>query len=379
MAGRLYYVQVLCTEELTAAAQSQQMIPVIQENSKGTIYDRYMKPLTGDGAAYYYLIHKDNIDPYAKHLLSSMKAEEAGEKGEDYYVYRTTHFAPDESNLLQSRYKAYGFVVDVRYDEPQIAEALIRDLDQMYADMLEKEEPAFYFLGNASGYLVRGTGMRGVVEEGEKTPVSLITTIDGALQQEIEGIFDVNLVEGCAVVTDTSTGQVLAMVNRSGSSSKMEPEANLAVERAYPLGKSYRLIQRAAGILKVKPFEMAQELGLGEPVFDDYPGENSGSIEAEKQITATAVQVNRILTTLANRGNVMDMVLVMSTVREESIPCMEMTGDAGVKIEELCSELAQKPFVQDRWAFGYNGAYAMTLYLEKGNPKKLYHDIEEVL
>ena len=131
LCGRLYYVQILCADELTAAAQGQQMIPVLQENGKGVIYDRNKNPLTGTDRAYYYLIHKDNLTAEAEQLLASMETEPAGQKGEDYLVYRTTVYRPAASYLLQKNYRAYGFSVDVRYGENQAAAPLVADLDQM--------------------------------------------------------------------------------------------------------------------------------------------------------------------------------------------------------------------------------------------------------
>ena len=181
LCGRLYYVQILCADELTAAAHGQQMIPVLRENGKGVIYDRNMEPLTGTDRAYYYLIHKEDLTAGAERQLALLEAEPAGQKGEDYLVYRTTFYVPNASELLQNQYQAYGFAVDVRYGDDQTAGPLITDLDVMYDRLLQKQEASFYFLGNAAGGLFRGTG---VTPDGENASAGLITTIDASLQQK---------------------------------------------------------------------------------------------------------------------------------------------------------------------------------------------------
>ena len=371
LCGRLYYVQILCADELTAAAQNQQLIPVIRENVKGVIYDRNMEALTGTETAYYYLIHKDNLTEGASRLLIRMEAEPAGQKGEDYLVYRTEQYSPDTSEMLQKRHKAYGFAAGVRYGENQTAAALVQDLDEMYAHLLQKDEPSFYFLGNAAGGFIHGTGMTESKAADSRTTTALVTTLDGELQEKIETLFEESGAAGCAVVTDTRTGQVLAMVSDTA-------EANLPVECAYPIGNIYDLFKKAGNILNVKPADTAAMLGLGEPVFDGYPGENAGVLDGKKT-TATAVQFGQALTIIANHGQAVPLTLVMNTLREESVPCMELTGEMAAKLAELQAELAQRPLTGDGWSAGYSGVYGIAVHLEKGKAESIYHFIETQL
>jgi len=368
LAGRLYYVQILCEDELTAAACSQQMIPVLRENSKGVIYDRNMVPLTGADKAYYYLIHKDNLTEGAQQLFTRLEAEPAGQKGEDYLVYHTEQYSPGASFVLQKQWKAYGFCVDVRYGKHQLAEPLMLDLDVMYEDLLQREEPSFYFLGNAAGNLLKGSGVKQSSKAGSSKTgaAALITTLDAELQQDIEEILEDADATGCAVVTYAETGQILSMAGRGG-----EAAPNLAVEEAYPMGVLYGLVLNAAGFLHLKPQEAAALLGLGTPVFDGYPGEDAGVLSG-KNTTATTVQISRFLTTLANQGEILPLTLVMSMAKAESVPCMEVTGDAAEKWTVLQEQLTQKPLVGDGWAAGYSGNYVVIVHLKKGNPENIY-------
>lgn len=377
LAGRLYYVQILCAEELTGAAHGQQMIPVLQENGKGAIYDRNKRPITGTDSAYYYLLHKDNLSTGATQLLDQIGASYAGQKGEDYLVYRTSHYVPRASFVLQKQWKAHGFCVNVRYGENQTAASFIADLDEMYCDMLKKEEPVFYFLGNGAGNLMNGTGM---VEEtavsSRSEPAALITTIDLSLQQEIERFLLEEDCRGCVAVTDVRNGQILAMADNYGVGLKEAP--NLTVEQAYPLGKIYNLIRKAAEVSGENPAETATMLGLGETVFANYPGEAVGSVASESTPTATVVQVSRILTILANGGKAVPLHFVMSTAREESVPCMEIRGDAAAAWLKLKSVFMEKPLTGDGWSAGYGGAggqYAVVVHTEKGHEEKILQHI----
>lgn len=375
LCGRLYYVQILCADELTAAAQGQQMIPVLQENGKGVIYDRNKNPLTGTDRAYYYLIHKDNLTAEAEQLLASMETEPAGQKGEDYLVYRTTVYRPAASYLLQKNYRAYGFSVDVRYGENQAAAPLVADLDQMYDGLLQKREPVFYFLGNAAAGLIHGRGVYSG-SDGDESGGTLMTSLDLGLQKTIEAVFTETDATGCAVVTDHRTGQVLAMVSRDGKMDETGTGVNLAVEQAYPLGKAYALVQKTAAICGQTPADTASALGMGVPVFEDYPGEDAGVLDGKKT-TATAVQVSQVLATIASGGNAVPLTLVMSAMKEKSIPCMEMTGDEVTALELLCVQLAEKPLIGDSWAVGYSGTYAIVVYLEKGEVAEIYSLMQE--
>lgn len=367
LCGRLYYIQHLCHDQLTAAAYRQQMIPVLQENGKGVIYDRNMIPLTGTDRAYYYLIHKDNLTTAAEQLLTQIDAEPAGQKDDDYLVYRTDHYVHIISGLLQKQHHAYGFSVDLRYGKEQAAASLLHDLDEMYAGLLQKEEPVFYFLGNAAGGLIHGTG----VDDGSTTETvasaALLTTLDLELQRNMESILEETNMTGCAVISDTRTGQILAMASRTTDGT----DVNLAVEKAYPLGKCSKIIQMSATAFDLKMEEAAGLLGLGTPVFDQYPGEDSGSA-AEKNMSATAIRMNQLLTTLANHGQVVPLTFVMCYAKAESIPCMEIAGDAASKLNALQEELKKRPLTGDGWATGYEDAYALTVHLDSGNPKDTY-------
>ena len=136
------------------------------------------------------------------------------------------------------------------------------------------------------------------------------------------------------------------------------------------------LVQKTAVICGQTPADTASALGMGVPVFEDYPGEAAGVLDGKKT-TATAVQVSQVLATIASGGNAVPLTLVMSAMKEKSIPCMEMTGDEVTALELLCVQLAEKPLIGDSWAVGYSGTYAIVVYLEKGEVAEIYSLMQE--
>lgn len=381
LVGRLYYIQVLCNSELAETAWGQQRVPLLREESKGEIYDRNMNVLTGCEKAYFYLIHKDNLKAGTVTLLQQIHAEPAGKRGEEYLIFRTNTFSTHISSQLQEKWNAYGFCINARCGETQAAGYLIADLDEMYGDLLTSSTPAFCFQGNGAGDLIRGTGMikEGITGSSGKEATALMTTLDRELQQSVETLMEDENVTGSAVVADTATGHILAMASRSGKTDANGSEPNLALEQDYRLGSVYDLVKETADVFDMKTKEIAEMLGLGKKVFDSYPEEAEGKVTAGRKTTATTTQMSRILVRLANEGNQVPLTLLMSTAKEQSIPCMELTADAAVKLRKLREDVTQKPFTGDGWALGCHKNYAVAIHLEKGNPRKIYHLVVEHL
>lgn len=376
LSGRIYYIQILCGQELKTAAQCQQVIPVLQENGSGIIYDRHMYPLTKTEKSYYYLIHKEYLSIEAKLLLEGIHAELAGKKDGNYLIYGAKKYRSDTSRLLQKQHHAYAFAVSRRCDDNPTAKSLVEDLDQMYLSSPERDEPAFYFLGNAAGGMIYGEGVVGHedLQIGGEAPAALFTTLDLALQEKVEKLFDDNDVSGCAVVTDTGTGQILAMVSREEDDFRR----NLAVEEAYDLGKISDLIKQLSSASKCSFEDSAGKMGLGTAVFSDYPGEDVGTL-SDKKATATAVQVSQFLTVLANQGQKLPLTMILSAVPEETIPCMTMTEKINTKMMKIQGALEENPLTDASWAVGYEDDYAVVLHMTTGSPRKLYAGITNTL
>lgn len=265
---RLFYIQVMCREELAQGALSQQIIKVQTRNDRGVIYDRNMIRLTDRCQCYYYLIRKENYDKGAQELLAGIGGQPAGAKGEDYLVFKADRYAEAATKRLIEVYDAYVFCGGSRYEDTQSAVHLIgyiRDseetgasgLEKMFQDRLASSSAKLLMMGDGIGRPIKGIG---VTEEAEKTAISpsaVVTTIDSKLQKEVEQILEDSAVKGAVVVLDSKSGQVLAMAstpsfnpNRVGDylNSKQSELVNKAVQGQYPPGSVFKIVVAAAAL-----------------------------------------------------------------------------------------------------------------------------------
>ena len=56
---RLFYIQIMCHDDLAEAAVSQYEITLEGMDTRGRIFDRNMKPITGGTYQYYYIIKRE--------------------------------------------------------------------------------------------------------------------------------------------------------------------------------------------------------------------------------------------------------------------------------------------------------------------------------
>ena len=66
---RLFYIQIMCHDDLAEAAVSQYEITLEGMDTRGRIFDRNMKPITGGTYQYYYIIKKGNLTVQGERLL----------------------------------------------------------------------------------------------------------------------------------------------------------------------------------------------------------------------------------------------------------------------------------------------------------------------
>lgn len=88
---RLFWIQILGSEDLKQAVCDQSLISLQGANTRGLIYDRNGLPMVADHKRYLYIIRKKDMDFQAAKLLASADAEETGSGG-DYYVYSSRKY-----------------------------------------------------------------------------------------------------------------------------------------------------------------------------------------------------------------------------------------------------------------------------------------------
>ena len=88
---RLFWIQILGSEDLKQAVCDQSLISLQGANTRGLIYDRNGLPMVADHKRYLYIIRKKDMDFQAAKLLASADAKETGSRG-DYYVYSSRKY-----------------------------------------------------------------------------------------------------------------------------------------------------------------------------------------------------------------------------------------------------------------------------------------------
>lgn len=268
LCARLYYIQVMCHEELKQGAKGQQLIEIQGNDQRGVIYDRNMVRLTNSNINYFYIFHRHELTPSLHELISEIDGTVAGSKGKDYVIYKSAIFDRSINRQLIEEHNAYAFTASSRYSDIQIAPHLIgylngaegvgvSGLEKMYQDRLSVSPSRLSLSGNGIGAPVDGIGISEDQLSKSIKPSALVTTVDAALQTKVEKVLRDNQITGTAIVLQTKTGQVLAMastptfnpgeVDNYLESGKGEL-INKAVQGQYPPGSVFKIAVTVAAL-----------------------------------------------------------------------------------------------------------------------------------
>jgi len=394
LVGRLYYIQVTCGPALSAAAEGQQIVPVIYPYSRGIIYDRNMNKLTNTSEEYYYLVAKENCTAEFEELIGHIGGKKAGTKGDSYEVYHVDWFQATINGLLREKFGAYGFSISSRYADEQVAAHLIgyvnesdgvgaSGLEKMYEQQLNCDKSAANLSGDGAGSVLAGVGLNAVGGETE-SPAGLVTTIDRDLQLAVENVFAQHQVSGTTIIADTTTGQILTMVsspiyNPNALEAYLNNESSELVNRAvqcqYPVGPMKDVIKQVASLGRISLMETAKGLGLGQCVWENFPDEAAGSL---RPMEVTPVQVCQMVVTLTNGGEEIPLSIVMHAAKEDAVDCLTFSNEKGESLERI---LRDEPVIGAGWAVGCCQNYAVVVYAEDvpKRAKKIYQQIQGVI
>lgn len=268
LCGRLYYIQVMCHEELEKGAQGQYAIQIQSDDARGTIYDRNLVRLTDCCSSYYYLLNRKDCTVKMETLMEQIGGQLAGNKGDDYVVYKAQKFDRYVNDKLVNEFSAYVFCGSSRYEENQVAAHLIGYLNQsdstgvsglekMFQERLSSSPAVVSMMGNGIGEPIKGIGITEKETGNQVNPSALVTTIDANLQKKIEEILNDNDISGAVVVLQVKTGQVLAMASTpvfdpnhldSYLTSENGELINKAVQGLYPPGSVFKIVVAAAAL-----------------------------------------------------------------------------------------------------------------------------------
>ena len=298
LCARLFYIQIICHEELSQAALAQYETALVGLDDRGQIFDRSLRPLTGEKYRYYYILSKQSAeDRKLGALLAEIEAEKITLRSSKYEVYRTETFDAAAHRQLQNDFGAYVFRDRARYQKTQTACHLIGYLNEdeqrgvsglelLYEDRLQTKGSRLVLESDAAGKLIRGIAPRKIAAAESRTsrnnnadqafardaaaePESLVTTLDIRVQQKCEALLaqlcgadgDAAKADAAAcIVSCAKTGEILA----TASYPTFAPDhiadylgagcedngclLNRTLQAAYPPGSVFKLIVAAAAL-----------------------------------------------------------------------------------------------------------------------------------
>lgn len=260
LAIKAEYIQIEGHEELSAAAQKQQTLKINGIDSRSIIYDRNGARITNTSKGYVYIIKRNMLNINAKNLLNAADASEGDKTSDMYAIYYTENMNEDIRKELEENYDAYVIETGSRYSENQPAAHIIGYLNgQTGVSGLEaKYQNQLYSLSNSTFVY---TDAEGTILRGEEPQVSyaedaFLTTIDIQLQKSTEKILENCGYDSAAVVTESKTGNILAIASTPAYSPRhiekyMNSKSGCLLNKAlqsYPPGSVFKIIVAAAAL-----------------------------------------------------------------------------------------------------------------------------------
>lgn len=268
---RLYYIQIICHEELSEAAKSQYEIMIEGMDTRGMILDRNYMPLIGDTNQYYYFIEKEKYNSELKQLLKDIRCSRITSSSAKYYIYRTEKYNGNINQKLKDDYNAYVFQSTTRYCDSQLACHLIgylnedekrgvSGLEYLYQDLLEADKNTLSLWADGMGNILSGTSpYKNNLENNHSftgsNNIGVVTTIDYELQTAAEK--SLTQKSGAILVMDADNGEILAWAssptfnpNRIVDYLKSEEDCliNKVSQASYPPGSVFKIVTALAGL-----------------------------------------------------------------------------------------------------------------------------------
>ncbi len=272
--ARVFYIQIICHEELKAATQSQYEVLIDGMDTRGRILDRNYMPLTGGINQYYYFIKKDLATEELDSIVSQIDARQIASEESLYLVYRTEGFNEAINKRLKDDFHAYVFQSAARYGDEQIACHLIGYLNEdeqigvsglelKYQNELQADETSLYLWADAAGEIIAGSKpyKESLANDLAKNKMDagngIVTTIDRRIQYVTEKSLQEKAQSGAAIVMDADTGEILAWTstptfNPNDIESYLESGSDCLINKvsqaSYPPGSVFKIVTALAAL-----------------------------------------------------------------------------------------------------------------------------------
>ena len=275
LACRLFSIQVICHDDFSEVATAQYEMVIEGIDTRGQIFDRNMKPLTGGSCQYYYIIKRERMTDEGSELLASIGAGQLTADDSKYLVYRSEMYSEEINERLKSDFNAYVFCSTSRYSDAQPACHLVGYLNQsekrgvsgleyMFEERLKAGQNQLVLTADAAGNILPGRAPYIRSEEGAAPEDnSIVTSIELGLQKKCEELMEeacgnsAASGSGACIVTDAASGEIIAMAsvptfnpNRIADCLQSDGDCliNKTLQAAYPPGSVFKLVVAAAAL-----------------------------------------------------------------------------------------------------------------------------------
>ncbi|MBF0331444.1 MAG: penicillin-binding protein 2 [Candidatus Omnitrophica bacterium] len=244
---------------------------------RGTIYDRNMRSLALNVAAYSVFVNPRSMSPEQKLAAATALAKTIGGSVQDYakrmekpkyFVWIARKIAPDQYDVLKAqKIPGVSFVKESKrfYPNGDMAAHVIgfANIDNTGLQGVELEYDKYLHGTKGMAQFLRDARMRDLMIEKDfiapKDGQSVVLTIDETIQFIAEKALDRAFLKhhaqsASAIVLDPKTGEVLAFVNRPTfrpdmpEASPVENRTNRAVAFVYEPGSVFKIVTAAAGL-----------------------------------------------------------------------------------------------------------------------------------
>ncbi len=270
---RLYWVQIIkyddyCTEALKQRGEETNIYP-----DRGVIYDKNFIPLTNRDKIKTVFVFKDDIENNKNVEDFVLKYGDIDKEKLSKFLKSSNKImsVPLSSSVSQKDIPKEVFILDktLRYNEEGILSHVIgyvkesenkgeSGIEKVFDDILKKEDSEdVYFELDGKRNVISGAGYTANKSQDSGRPSSVKLTVDYHIQKIVENVMDDYKVNGAVIVTEVSTGDIVAMASRPNfnqnnidtylNKGNME-FFNKAVQVSYPPGSLFKIVVLLAGL-----------------------------------------------------------------------------------------------------------------------------------
>lgn len=272
LSSRLYYIQVFKNQEYIEKALNQRGREIALKTKRNIIYDRNLIPLTNNTKTPYIILPKNQLednpllyqDIISNTILNPQELNVLMKSND-----RLLQIPLKERLSIEDKgWNAFQIDYTNRYNSNNILAHVIgyinkaenigqSGLERVYDEFLSEGEKDSLIVefDRERSIILGSTHVTGIPDPNNPTGVK--TTISFELQRAVENILDSERVKGAVVITEVSTGEILALASRPNFDQDQIEDYifnedmalyNRAIQVGYPPGSIFKIVVLLAAL-----------------------------------------------------------------------------------------------------------------------------------